>query len=281
MKGKFRVSTALLMLVAAPVAMANSDVDPDDAKVKLSIGSYIIKRADSGFALNEREFGAGLTIDPQDSLGTDLDKSVLRIDGRYRFTPSHSVHFSWFHVKNQGLKVAETDLGWVDQSGEEYTFEAGTQLATQISYRITKVNYTWTFYHTEKVELFASAGLHVSEFDVAIQAVSTINNSELDASARHVESTIPLPAFGIGVRYNITPKWQWYLRSEFFALDFDEWRGTYTDSQFGIEYMPLKHLGLGLGIGSNNLQVMEKTPDYRFTYSNRLTGVTAQLTTFF
>jgi len=78
------------------------DVSTDFNRVKLSMGSYIVSRADSTISLNERDLGVGVTIDPQETLGTDLEQSVFRIDGAYRFNPRHSVQFSWYKISNKG-----------------------------------------------------------------------------------------------------------------------------------------------------------------------------------
>ena len=101
------------------------DTDSDFNRVKLSMGSYIISRADSTFALNERDLGIGITIDPHETLGTDLEQSVFRLDGAYRFNPRHSLHFSWYKISNKGTKTVDTDFDWIDQAGNEYTIEAG------------------------------------------------------------------------------------------------------------------------------------------------------------
>ncbi len=133
------------------------------------------------------------------------------------------------------------------------------------------------------MELFTNAGLHYSSFAVDVEVNSTVSgaSSQTNASARNVDSDIPLPVVGLGVRYNITEQWSWYLRTEFFALEFDDWRGIYSDAMFGVEYAPFNHFGVAVGLGSNTLDVVEDADDYRFSYNNRITGITVQLTTMF
>ena len=82
-----------------------------------------------------------------------------------------------------------------------------------------------------------------------------------------------MPVLSFGLRYNITPRFHWYLKSEFFSIAFDQWDGIYTDTQLGLEYRLTDYLGLGTGIGGNSLTVTEDTSDYRFNYENRITGI--------
>lgn len=262
-------------------ALASDQFGTDSHRAKLSLGSYVISRADSTFALNERNLGLGVSINPHESLGTDLEQTVFRLDGGYRFNPNHSVHFSWYKITNSGSKIVRKDFDWVDQEGNEYTIGAGSELYSRLSYDITKLSYRWTFYGNEKVQLFANAGLHYSQFSVEVEVTSTVTGSAPETSARDVDSSIPLPVVGGGVRYNITPQWNWYLKSEFFALKYDKWEGIYSDLLLGIEYMPFKHFGIGMAIGTNNLNVVEETNEYRFVYDNRISGVVLQLTTQF
>jgi len=81
-----------------------------------------------------------------------------------------------------------------------------------------------------------------------------------------------LPVLSFGLNYRVTPKFQWYLKSEFFALKFADWDGVFTDTTLGMEYRAWDHIGLGLGISSESLKLTEKSSDYTFNYDNRLTG---------
>lgn len=85
--------------------------------------------------------------------------------------------------------------------------------------------------------------------------------------------TVPLPVISFGLTYKVTPKFGWFYKSEIFALTFDEWEGTYSDGSLGMEYRAWKNIGLGLGLGTNSLKVIEKTGDYKFSFSNRIGGL--------
>ena len=142
---------------------------------KISLGGYAISSADTTISVNERYLGVGVSIDPQETLGTDLEKNVFRLDGYYRFNPRHAVHLSWYKVSNSAEKVLATDFEWVDQDGNEYLIEAGAQLDSAIGFDITRLSYRWAFYDSDKVELHTTAGLHYTTFHVDIDVTQTVS----------------------------------------------------------------------------------------------------------
>ena len=103
----------------------------------------------------------------------------------------------------------------------------------------------------------------------------------MSPSLTFTAATVPLPVVGFGVGYNVTPKFSWHIKTELFALKFDDWDGVYTDSSLGIEYRVFKHVGLGLGLASNSLRVTENANDYKFYYDNRITGLMFDVAAYF
>jgi len=75
------------------------------------------------------------------------------------------------------------------------------------------------------------------------------------------------------LEYNVTPRFDWFLRTQLFALDLGEWRGVYSDIELGMKYQLFEHIGIGAGIGSNGLDVVREYDDSRFKYENRVAGL--------
>ncbi|MCJ7557689.1 MAG: hypothetical protein MUP90_12355 [Gammaproteobacteria bacterium] len=64
------------------------------------------------------------------------------------------------------------------------------------------------------------------------------------------------------------------MKTEMFALKFEDWNGVYTDVSLGMEYSFTDHFAAGLGLGSSSLRMTEDTSDYRFEFNNRIVGIT-------
>ena len=251
--------------------------EPLPDKFKIAIGGYAVGRYDSTMSLTEPTLGAGVSISPEDTLGLDLKQTVTRLDGYYRFTPKHALTYSWYNINSTGNKTIDEEFEWLDENGNSVTIPIGAQANTDLDYDIYKIGYLYSFYHNDKVELAAGAGLHITSISVALDDDTT--SGPLDT--KNIKSTVPLPVLSLGLTYHVTPKFMWYLKSEVFAISIDDWSGTYTDSTLAMEYRAWKNVGLGAGLGSNALKIIEETGDYKFQYENRISGLNLYVAAYF
>ncbi len=255
------------ILVATIIPVHAEEVVPD--KFKIAFGGYTLVRYDSALSLTEPNLGAGVSINPEAALGLNTDQTVLRLTGHYRFSKKHALTYSWYSINLHGNKSIEEEIEWLDQNGDPITIPVGANVDTNLDFDLFKVGYLWSFYHTDKVELAVGAGLHITRIAVGMTADTTSTGVD----ARDVSTTLPLPVFSAGFTYHITPKFNWFLEAELFALKFDDWDGTYTDSSLGMEYRAFKHVGLGIGLNSDALKITEDASDYKFTFDIGITGL--------
>lgn len=273
----------VLCVVAAAVGGAlsvGSAWAEDMPRTKLSLGYFAVVKADTYISVTERSVGVGVSVNPADTFGTDLEQSVFRFDGRYRFNSEHAMALTWYRISNSGVNTIDQEIDWVDPDGNEYVISAGARVNTSLSYDILKLNYFWSFYHNDKVELYSSLGIHGTIFEVGLDVENNVGASA-SQNARKVSSTIPLPNVGLGVKYMITPKLSWFLQADLFAMRYDDWSGSFSDLQAGVEYQALRNIGLGIGVGSTSLSVTETNRDYRLSYENKLNAVNVYLTSEF
>ena len=265
---KLILSLPLLLLSANTLA----DSLPNDETFSITAGGYHVFRADTTLSLVSRNAGAGAAIRPADTLGLDLENTVLKVNGRYRFNPKSQVVLSWFKVDSSANRHLESDVEWVDPDGNDITISAGSRVSSSLQYEISKASYYWSFYHNEKVELMAGAGLHISRFAIDLDVLNTPAGSPATQRTENAATTLPLPTLGFGLNYQVSPKLHWYLRGEGFYLEYDDWRGMFTDLEVGMEYRVWQGLGAGIGLATDSLIVTETTNDYKFRYDNRLSG---------
>ena len=83
------------------------------------------------------------------------------------------------------------------------------------------------------------------------------------------------------LNYTITPKLSWRLKTEAFAIKYGNSDGLYTDTTLAMEYRIIDNLGLGLGLGSNALNVTNDDSDGRFSFDNRISGFLLYTTAYF
>ena len=268
-------------LMSAFPALADDSVPVKGNNVKLSFGAYNIIEADTYVSLTERNVGLGISISPHDTLGTDLEQSVVQLDGSYQFNEEDAVKFSWYKISSSGGNEVSKEFTWLDENGDEFTIGAGSASSSKLVFEIVDLAYLWTFYDSEKVELRASAGLHITRLSIEIAVTNSASGSSTKTTGEQVAATLPLPTFGLGVTYHITPRWRWHADANLFAIRYDDWRGSYSDIEFLLEYQPTDNFSVGMGVGSNKLKLTEETSDHIFSFDNRLTGFLFQISTMF
>jgi len=270
----------VLFAVISLFAMLNpvqaEEFPPD--KFKFSFGGYTLSRFSSSISLTEPNLGAGISISPQDTLGLDIENTVLRIDGYYRFRPQHALTYSWYNINSNGAKRLEEEISWVDQEGNEIIIPVNAEVLSNLSYDIFKVGYLWSFHRTDKVELGVGAGLHITRLGLDLDASVTVPPAQ---AASNVDTTVPLPVISFVLKYHVTPKFHWYLSAEAFALKFDKWAGSYRDTTIGMEYRFWKHVALGVGLSSNSLEIEEDDPEAELRFENTISGALITIVTYF
>lgn len=263
-----------MLLVSFNPVRAEENV-PD--KFNISIGGYSVFRSDAALSLTDPDLGAGISISPEDTLGLDTEQTVLRLTGYYRFTKEHALNYSWYRIKSQGNKVLSEEFEWLDENGNQITIPVGAQVTSSYEYDIYKVGYLWSFHHSDKVEMAAGAGLHLTRIAFGL----TTDSTGAGAAAQDISLTVPLPVVSFAINYAVTPKFHWIIKGEAFALKFEDWNGIYTDMTLAMEYRTFKNVGLGIGLGSNSLNVTEETSEHKFVFNNQITGILVYVSAYF
>jgi hypothetical protein len=266
---------ALLAILFNPSAGAEEPL-PD--KFRLAIGGFSTTRVDSNLSLTGSDVGVGASISPRDTLGLDVESTVLRIEGHYRFNDEHALTYGWYGISSDGNKELEEEFEWVDEDGNTITVPVGAKAETQLKTEIFKLGYLWSFYRSDKMEVAVGGGLHTTRLTIGLDASVTNPPS---SSIEQVDSTLPLPVLSFALNYRVTPKFGWYLKTEAFALAFDNYAGTYRDTQAGLEYRAWRHVGLGAAFNINALNLEEDDSESKLKYVTSRSGLLVYLATYF
>jgi hypothetical protein len=224
-------AVAVVMLTGAALVGAEEEQLPD--RFGLRLGGYNIRDANTIMRLDANNVPVGTYIDFQNTLGGETTATVFRADGFYRFNEHHSIGFSWYDLHFTGQRVLTADISWGDQ-----TFTKDTQVNSELRFDIVKLNYQYSVYHNDKVELGASIGFHIDHITAGISAGSS--------QAQSQAITAPLPVLGLFADYNFTPRFSAYYNYQFFFFNYqNKVRGGLQDFLFGLEYRLFRNIGLG------------------------------------
>jgi len=223
---------AMFMLVGAVTAGAEEENFPE--KFMLRFGGYTVTNADTVARLDANSLPAGVYIGFADTLGGDTRANVGRLDGLYRFNDKHGIGLSWYALRFTGSKSLSRDITW-----NGVTYPVNAQVDSKLNFDVYKLNYQYSVYHNDKVELGASIGFHVMHVFMGITA-NNINHSEGQAV------TAPLPVLGLFADYKFTPRFSAFYNYQVFNINYqDKVSGGLQDFLFGLEYRLFRNFALG------------------------------------
>ena len=237
----------------------------------IPVGAKTTIRADTDYFLSA-------TVDTENTLGQGEPNVTGRIEGYWRYHPKHSIGFTYYKLKQDGTQILDEELRW----DETYLFTG--EVSSYLNTETLKVDYIWSFYRSEKVELAIGGGLHLTEYDFGLSGTADIYDESgnlVEAgrfSSTGIKVTAPLPVVGVRVNYNFNPKTRIMYKTDVFAIRFDQYKGNMVDSSLLVEYQPWKHVGFGGGL--NTVQIQGESDEDNGTASlvNRVMGLQAYIT---
>ena len=237
----------------------------------IPLGSKTQIRADTDYFLSA-------TVDTENTLGQGDPNVTGRIDAYWRYHPNHSLGFTYYNLKQDGSQELGGPLRW----DEEYEFTG--KVDSSLEQETFKLDYTYSFYRSEKVELGVSGGLHVTSYDFSISGRADLYDADgnlVDTgvlSKTGVDVTAPLPVVGFKLNYNFTPNVRLLYKTDIFALRFDDFKGNLVDSSLLVEYKAWKHVGFGGGLNAVQLQAESDEDNGTVGFYNRVLGAQVYLT---
>ncbi len=242
-------------------------------KWKINLGGMFVTNFETDMQVGKKDVPVGAKINTKDQLGLDSDTAVFRLDGYYRFNDTHSIDLSYFSVKSDGNRYVDHEFEWDGDTLSD------VQVNSYFDMDIYKVNYGYSFYHKEDIELMLTAGLHVTAMDLGLKATGTVNGEPSQKVSSGMSVTVPLPVFGFKGEYTIIPKKLFVnYQAEYFFLKFDVYKGSFVSNRLNLEYRFLENFGIGVGFENNTIYVEMENSDKKVEVENSLAGITTYLT---
>jgi hypothetical protein len=260
---------ALLLIGWAHVSVAEVEAE----KFKVAVGGYLVAHQSTQIFTTADSFPLGFNIDYQDDLGMDTKAQSFRLDSHYRFNPKHKIEFSYYRIHTDATTVSRQELIFGDG---DYVFSAGAKIESYLNMDIFKLNYAYSFYHSEQVELSAGIGLHTIKTTSGLTGEATLNGDEVGTAKEAINFLAPLPVLGFRMAYNATEKFEIIGSADYFGLNINNFSGYFTDIRIAGEYSIFDNFGIGAGL---NFTVLDLQVDkgYKVKISQGVSGVLAYL----
>src|SRR5262245_61678191 len=204
---------ALGVLGISPSIVCAEETPPSEMKDKLMIraGWAYVFGANATVSKGGPALGVGTAIDFTQTLGGDTSTDAIRIDTLYHFNERHAIGFSWYRVGLSGDKNLNQQIQIHDN-----VISAGAATQTSLSFNTYRLIYNYSFYRSDKAELAFSPGLYMMKLNFDFAGQGTINNTPGNILIVKQQLTVPLPSVGLVANYNITPKFKFESRYDFF-----------------------------------------------------------------
>jgi hypothetical protein len=253
------------LLLVFPATTWAEEPLPD--KFQINVGGFFITRANTTASLGVKTgpFTAGTSIDFHQDLDLPDSDTVARIDGYYRFGKRSRVDFTYWKVDRDGTATSpDFEIDWGD-----ITIPPNTPLvSTFIDQEVLKATYGFSFYNVPKAELGVDIGLFISDISIGVSCPALCTGGVRETA----DVTAPLPVIGAYFRYNISRRWRFIGKADFFYLEFGDYEGSLTDLRLNLEHHTWKHAGFGFGFNGIQTQLDYDTSDETGTLKNTVAG---------
>ena len=247
--------------------LVHAQKEPLPDKFQIQVGEFFVTRTQTtvSLAATSGVAAAGTILNFEQDLGLSSRESVPRIDGYYRFGKRSRVDFSYFNIERSG--VATTGDEPIDFG--DITIPPNTPFVQSFfNEEVLKATYGLSFYNTPKAEMGLSAGLFVANIGVGMAAPTV----DLSDSAK---GTAPLPVVGAYLRYNISRRWRFIAKGDFFYLVVGDYQGSLVDLRLNLEHQTFKNVGFGFGYNGIQTSLDATDGDLSGSFQNTISGVQA------
>jgi hypothetical protein len=269
---KAKIFLGLLLLIAlSDLALQAQETDKDSLEYhwetfSVSLGGFLAG-VKSDISISGSEMGLGIKINLEDALGLSTSTFAFRGEAEYNFGSKRRSHIrmSYFGLIRNSTKTLETEV----EIGNS-VFPIGTELSSKFNLHIIRGLYDYAFFKDERISLGVSGGLYILPVNFELGAGDVIQEGAAFVA--------PLPVIGVRNAILITPKIAIKQSVEVLYIKISNYQGSISDLNIWLEYNPFKHLGLGLGYNTfqlnfNSIQSAGNNRDFNGSIETGYSGL--------
>ena len=247
---RFFLVALLLGFSGAAVGESNDPVPTIwDSKYQLRVGVFFAD-LDSSIRIDSDLGRIGDGLDFERDLGMSESKTTLYGGASWRFATKHVLEWEFFDLGRDGLTAVEKswDIG-------DTTILANAQIASTFNVRINRFTYKYRFFDNSRTRMNFMAGLHGMRVyaNLALSGNLIVNGEPVfvlpnEPNVEVEKTKLPLPHFGLGLNYTLTPRLIGHATVKGFALEFGDTYGRLLEANLGVQYQLRNSFGIGGGI---------------------------------
>ena len=217
-------------------ARADDYSSPTDDRVRLTLGAIHVSSATTLRADSSTQT-QGTVLSGEDQFGLDKSDWEPKFQVAVRVATRHRFSFDYFTLDRSGNTKLTENIQFRDS-----TFAVDDPLQTKLSLRTLGVTYEYSFWHSEKLELAATLGVHATEISA---------RAEVETQTRHVIQTDnqagPVPTVGLDATWAISKRFYVDGRAQYLSVHVNNLDGSLGFYTFDALYRYRPNVSIGVG----------------------------------
>jgi hypothetical protein len=227
-------------------ARADGDyVSPTDDRIRVSLGVMHVStsttvRADSTAGVT------GTVIDGEQQFGLDKSDLEPKVEASLRVSKRQRLTFDYFTLDRSGSAV----VGATPLIFRDVVFFPTDPLSTTMSLRTLGINYEYSFWHSETLELAATIGVHA--IDLSALAKVQTQTTHIIQSEDHAGA---LPTVGIHATWVASKRFYIDARAQYLTAHVDNIDGSLGVYDFDALYRFRANVSFGIGYSETTVHL--------------------------
>ena len=222
---------------------------------RVSMGTSI-QTFDTDIIVRSQDESINKEIDLENDLGFDTNVRTGWLRGVYRMANRHRLSLTYTPLRRTASAVSQKDINI-----EDNIIKAGASIKTSVKTDIFDIEYLYSFYKSQNIEVSISGGLYWLYYKFELNAAGEIvlGGTEEEDIRTNYETDLrlhaPLPLLGLSGTYEVNPRWNLHATARYFYVSINDIEGQLISAGFGTDYYFTRHWGIGLSLSAFSLDV--------------------------
>ncbi|WP_394132161.1 hypothetical protein [Shewanella maritima] len=254
---------------------AVSEIETSEDTFTFIVGAFYAN-SDSYMNVTNPRDGGIFPLDFEDDLFLEEKHFLPFFEFAWNFNERHHLYADWKSL-HRSADSPFVEKSWIftnPDNDKEYIVEAGAKISTTLDIDILRIGYGYDLFLGDDYNFGASIGVHtmfvktIFEGEIGICSPTPIlqqgHCQDVTANPRVVDNntTAPLPNIGLFGSYEFLPGWTIAAHAQYFALKYDDVKGSLVDIRASVDAMINENWSLTFGYNYYEVDV-----DYKQTAS--------------
>lgn len=265
MASKQALWSAWLLVGAAPAWAA--DAPGLDQSFWFQISGYR-PSIESKLQYSPNSGASGTELSFERDLGLADRKTLPALLIGARFGDGWRGEFEYFKLSRSARQNLVNGSITVDDT----VYPVTANVASQFDSQVYRLGLGYSFFKTRDAEVGAVAGVHVTDFKVALEGDGLVNGQPVASRREQRDEVVPLPTLGVYAGFAFAPNWVAAGRIDVLSLKVGDYRGKLLNVQANLVYRFTPNVGLGLGYRYDDYKLKANRGDWRGRLEYKFSG---------